>query len=227
MTFLELEKICKKRRLIARIVYFIVILLIISILYLLMNANINFKSANLVDNKSEHNKTSNEKPEDISVKSDKNIKHSEKKTKKNIRKEKMILTAVLDLNISDGNIKKVSKKNTTKTDENKVFRKNVIKTSENQKEKNLLSTRNLPSYETCIALSEKYYSEKNYKKALYWAKNANLLNNKKVDSWILSAKALYKLGRKKEAIKILKIYYNYRKDEKVKKLLGDLYEKGN
>jgi len=219
MTFLELEKICKKRRLIAKIVYFIAVLLIIGVLYLLLNMNLNIKSVNLVDNKQNHKKTSNQSPEIKPVKSDKNIKHSQNKTKK----DKMTLTAVLDLNISDDKIKKVSKNNTTKTNENKTFKKNVIKTSENQKEK-LLLTRNLPSYETCIALSEKYYTEKNYKKALYWAKNANLLNNKKVDSWILSAKALYKLGRKKEAVKILKIYYNYRKDEKVKNLLGEMNE---
>jgi len=40
----------------------------------------------------------------------------------------------------------------------------------------------------------------------------------------MSAKALYKLGKKEEALKILKIYYNYHKDEKVKRLMGELNE---
>jgi len=88
----------------------------------------------------------------------------------------------------------------------------------------IMTAQTLPSFETCMALAKKYYQEGNYKEALKWAKNANTQNNKKPDSWIMSARALYKLGKKDEALKILKIYYNYHKDESVKKVMGEFNE---
>jgi predicted Zn-dependent protease len=142
------------------------------------------------------------------------------KTEKTEKTEKSRLKLIIDLNIS----KPKSEKQQPKTPQHNVKEnKGEIKTLQNNV--SLLQTRTLPSYATCIALSERYYNEGDYENALNWAKNANLQNNKKPESWIMSAKALVKLGKKQEAVKILKIYYNYHKDERIKKLLGELDER--
>ncbi|WP_459978013.1 CDC27 family protein [Nautilia lithotrophica] len=152
-------------------------------------------------------------------------KTEQKKQEKNLTKVKKInennekLNLIIDLNISEP--QKEQKNNLPKKEKN--F-KDTIPVNIKKESSFTMMAKTLPSYATCITLAEKYYQEGNYKEALKWAKNANIQNNKNPESWILSAKSLYKLGKKEEALKVLKIYYNYRKDEKVKKLMGELNE---
>lgn len=198
MTFLELEKLCKKRKFFYYFKIFLLffILIIIGIVtYYFINTKSSKKT--FVYSKEDKNKTKIEK------KTIKTVKNTNQKEKLNL---------ILDLNFSS-NIpikpKKTIELNKTKSKNKKTF---------------VLESEVLPSYQTCINLAEKYYKEGKYKLALKWAKNANIQNNKDPESWIVTAKSLYKLGDKKHAIKILKIYYNYHNDEKVKKLLRDLNE---
>jgi len=68
-------------------------------------------------------------------------------------------------------------------------------------------------------MAEKYYQKGEFKEAIKWAKNANIQNKKNPLSWIITAKALYKLGKKEEAIKILKIYNTYNSSKDIEELL--------
>jgi len=214
MTFPELEKACKKRRLRKILGVFFVLIIITGGAFAVY---IQVLKTDTVEKK--------QKPPVITsvTKEQKKPKPEIKKNKtvqEEIKKPKEELKLIIDLNIS-------SAKKLNKTSKKPVPVKTEQKKSENLSNSKKIQTKTLPSYETCIALAKSYYEKGEYKKALNWAKNANIQNKEKPDSWILSAKALYKLGKKDEALKILKIYYNYHKDEKVKKLMGGLDEKSD
>jgi len=209
MTFSELEKKCKKRRLLRKIkiVLFLTVISASYFTYEFFNKEIkninNIKKEEVKEKKVSKNKkiTSNKK-EDI--------------------KEVPTLKLFLDFNITSNKneIKKATKNEKVIKNSTKV-KKEVNK---EQVTKPLIKTTTLPSFDTCILLANKYYKQGNYKEALKWAKNANIKNNKKAISWILSAKILNKMGKKEEAINLLKIYYNYNKDKKVKELMEQLSE---
>ncbi len=78
-----------------------------------------------------------------------------------------------------------------------------------------------------LMLSQTYYDKKDYKKALKWAIKANEIDASNEKSWILFAKSKMKLGKRKEAIKALKIYLKNRESQRVYNVLekienGDL-----
>ena len=212
MTFLELEKKCKKRRLLRNIKILFLLLIILNVSY--FSYELFFKDKDI--KKITYIKKEKIKGENISTNKEVVL------NKKENTKEIPTLKLFLDFNItSDKNeIKKVTK-------DEKMIKKNIKTKKELNKEqvtKPFIKTTTLPPFDKCILLANKYYKEGNYKEALKWAKNANIQNNKKAISWILSAKSLHKMGKKEEAIKLLKLYYNYNKDEKVKKLMEQLSE---
>ena len=184
MTFLELEKKCKKRRLLRSIKVLFLLLIILNISY--------FSYEFFFKNK-EIKKINYIKKEEIK---EKNV--STHKEVISSKKEVPTLKLFLDFNItSDKNeIKKVTK-------DEKIIKKNIKTKKELNKEqvaKPFIKTTTLPPFDKCILLANKYYKKGNYKEALKWAKNANIQNNKKAISWILSAKILNKIGKKEEAI---------------------------
>ncbi len=73
-----------------------------------------------------------------------------------------------------------------------------------------------------LMVAEEYYEKKNYKKALKWAIKANDADASNEKSWILFAKSKTKLGRKKEAIKALKIYLQNRESQRVFNILEQI-----
>jgi len=64
------------------------------------------------------------------------------------------------------------------------------------------------SYDDAIYLAEYYYSQKNYKKAEYWAMQANIINSLPEESWLIFAKSKVKTGHRVEALKVLQAYYD-------------------
>ncbi len=64
------------------------------------------------------------------------------------------------------------------------------------------------NYDDAIYLAEYYYSRKDYKKAGYWAMQANIVDSIPEDSWMIFAKAKAKSGHRVEALKVLNAYYN-------------------
>jgi len=209
MTFLELEQKCKKRKMFKLLKIFFLIVFIIMISLVLLYFNIK-------EPKKKKPVTNLSKKTEIKKAAQKKVKIV--KPKKNVVNK---LEFVIDLNATEPKEKPLKKETVQK--KTKVYEKQK-KSLPVTKKAFIMKSQTLPSYETCIKLSEKYYKEGDYKQALKWAKNANTQNNKMPDSWILSAKALYKLGKKAEALKVLKIYYNYHKDERVKKLMGEFNE---
>lgn len=75
------------------------------------------------------------------------------------------------------------------------------------------------NYGVAIRIAQEYYKEKNYKASLKWAKQANNLDRKKRQSWILYAKSLYALGEKEKAIKVLKLYKHFSSSREVDRIL--------
>jgi len=213
MTFLELEKKCKKRKFFKFFKAVVFLFLVVFTVSVYFYKKFHYKNSAVTTNKTEKKKKLAVKQINIRQKKEEKNLSAEKKLSKNNEK----LCLIIDLNVSELQKKKIEKQQKQVQKFNKIL-------PEKKKSAFIITAKALPSYKTCMALAEKYYKEGDYKEALKWAKNANVQNNKKPESWMLSAKSLYKLGKKEEALKVLKIYYNYRKDEKIKKLMGELNE---
>jgi len=66
-----------------------------------------------------------------------------------------------------------------------------------------------------LLLAKVFYREKNYKESEKWALEANKLDSNLDESWIIFAKTKVKMGKKREAVKILAMYYKKSKSHKV------------
>jgi tetratricopeptide (TPR) repeat protein len=75
-----------------------------------------------------------------------------------------------------------------------------------------------PSYDIALDVARLYYSSKDYTEATKWALIANEHDSKKEDSWIVFANSLNALGKKDEAVKILKTYISNNPSAKKAKL---------
>ena len=201
MTFYELEKECKRRRIkVFIIIVFLILLFISGGLYLYMNL---YKQKQIVSKKIEIKKVLSKSKEINTT----NIKN-------NIQKPAKLLP-VIDLNIStDMNNSNIAY----------VKQKTKIKKS-SDKQSIILQSKILPSFDTCIHLARKYLNEKDYENALKWAKLANIQDKKNPISWIISAKSLYKMGKKEKALKLLKIYNSYYNNKDIKKLIKEFNAK--
>jgi len=73
-----------------------------------------------------------------------------------------------------------------------------------------------------LLLSKAYYNKGNFAKAEHWALSANKLNSASEESWFLFAKSKAKLGKKREALKILVSYYKKSHTAKTKELIGQI-----
>jgi len=76
-----------------------------------------------------------------------------------------------------------------------------------------------------ILIAKAYYNAGNYKKAEEWALIANSLNTNLDESWMIFAKSKEKMGKRREALKILVTYYNRSKSSKVKALIEKMKSK--
>jgi len=68
-------------------------------------------------------------------------------------------------------------------------------------------------------LANMYYKRKNYRKAIYWAMQTNKLDKNIEESWLIFAKSKVKLGKKNEAISVLKAYIKRSNSYEARKLL--------
>jgi len=207
MTFLELERKCKKRR-IFRILKLIFLLFAILSIYLFYKNNFLVKKQEqkLVENNIKKETKNNNKSKKSNKKIDKML---ELKFEVNFQKLYQTYKNKISFKSKEDKLKK-------------EFNKRAIEKKEKVKEKIVIKSKNLPSYDVCMKLAKKYYEKGDYKQALKWAKNSNIQDNKKADSWIITAKILYKMGKKDEAIKLLEIYYSYTQDEKIKNLIKNM-----
>ena len=209
MTFYELEKKCKKKKIIK--IFFIFFLIIVIFLFLGVFCFFNYQ------------KSKKTIPSSINViqkskKVTKKIHKAVKKIHKTKQKEIRYVLPLIDLNITQKNVfKNKIKKN--------IEKNKTIQNNKQLKKEIILQTTNLPSYKTCISIALKYLDQKDYQNALKWAKYANIQNKKDPKSWIVSAKALYSLGKKDAAIKLLKIYNSYYNNKEIQKLIKEIGDK--
>jgi len=77
------------------------------------------------------------------------------------------------------------------------------------------------SYALAIYIAKQYYFDADYKQAGIWAKRANQLDRNKEEAWLLYAKSVYGLGNKEKAVRILKIYLQYKESSKADLLLSE------
>ena len=205
MNFLELERKCKKRR-VFKILKLILLLFFLS--FITLGAYFLYKNDFLL------------------------IKDQEQKLAKNSIKEKIenkksdkMLELKFETNFQELYQSYKNRIASKPKKENKLKRetkKEEVEKKDQVKEAIVIKSKNLPSYDVCIKLAKEYYEKGDYKQALKWAKNANIQNNKNAGSWIITAKTLYKMGKKDEAIKLLEIYYSYTKNEKIKSLIKNM-----
>jgi len=73
-----------------------------------------------------------------------------------------------------------------------------------------------------LLLAKAYFKKHQYSASEEWALSANKLDNSLEDSWLLFAKSKAKLGKKKEALKILVSYYKKSHSLKAKRLMGQI-----
>jgi len=215
MTFYELEKKCKRKKLLKIFIFFVfgVILIGIAFFIFLQNKNTSLErkkvKKEIKTNKTipAKNKSVKNKPVPVKV----------KKQKNNVKKLSFIVPKINEVN----NSKKIylSKIATKIKKENNETNKTKLKKND---KKIIFKSFNLPSYQTCISIAKKYLQQKDYADALKWAKYANIQNKEDASSWIISAKALYYMGKKDEALKLLKIYNSYYNNEKVKQLIKEM-----
>jgi len=214
MTFLELEKKCKKRR-VFKVLKILFLFIVIVSIYLFLDKNNLLLTKMQEFVKSNLKKIENKNIEEVK-KEKKIISNNDKNSKNN-----KILELKFEVNFQELYQSYKNRINSKLKKENKIAKKTIKKDEIKEKrlEKKIIKSKNLPPYETCIKLAKEYYQKGDYKQALKWAKNANIQDNKKADSWIITSKILYKMGKKNEAIKLLEIYYNYTQNEKIKELI--------
>ena len=78
------------------------------------------------------------------------------------------------------------------------------------------------SYGLALQIARMYLQKKEFSKALMWAKKANNIDREKEGAWIAYAKALYGLGKKQKARRLLQIYLDFKESQKVKKVLKEM-----
>jgi len=201
MTFYELERRCKQRR-IKKIIFavlLIVLIVLVFIVWKLIYNSHHLKKISVSNNTPKKTIILTPIIPDISLPED-------KIPPKKINKPKKIIKPI---------------KKPTPPKQTKNLNKPQPKSS------SILQVESLPPYNNCIQLANKYLNEKKYNLALKWAKNANIQNKTLPDSWIVSAKALFYSGKKERAIEILRIYLKYNKNKKVEKLLKEFENEKN
>ncbi len=70
-----------------------------------------------------------------------------------------------------------------------------------------------------LEIAARYYGAKQYRRALKWALIANEVDEKKPESWILFAKTKMKMGKKQDALNVLKAYLKTYSSAKVSRYL--------
>ena len=86
-------------------------------------------------------------------------------------------------------------------------------------EKRFLQTRDI---DDALFLANSYFNKGNYKKAEYWAMQANKLDGETEESLLIFVKSKIKLGYKNEGISILTSYVERSNSEEAKKLLQQI-----
>jgi len=80
-------------------------------------------------------------------------------------------------------------------------------------------------YNDAMYLAKYYYGKRNYRKAEYWAMQANTIDSNREESWIVFGKAKAKRGHRADALRVLQAYYDRSGSMRVQTLI-DRIRKG-
>lgn len=140
---------------------------------------------------------------------------SEERKKSDIKPAKTI-------NVEDDNVKKKSEEKIVVDDNN-----NSIITVSNASvsiDDLIVYFKKHPNAVNAIKVSKAYFNNGDYINAKTWALKANSIDKDNEDSWILFAKANYKLGNKQDAIGVLNDYLKFNSSNKAKELLKSMQQ---
>jgi len=99
---------------------------------------------------------------------------------------------------------------------------NFIRSSANYKEVMQRKFESNRNPREALLLAKAYYQEADYTQAEEWALKANQLDGSLEESWLLFAKSKAKLGKRKEALKILSSYYKRSRSTRVRTLMDKI-----
>ena len=94
--------------------------------------------------------------------------------------------------------------------------KNTARRSMKSLRKKFYATNNV---KYALEIAERYLGAKQYQRALKWSLIANEVDEKKPESWILFAKTKIKMGKKQDALNVLKAYLKTYSSAKVSRYL--------
>jgi predicted Zn-dependent protease len=80
-------------------------------------------------------------------------------------------------------------------------------------------------YDDAMFLAKYYYAKRVFKRAEYWAMQANSIDSSQEDSWIIFAKSKAKQGKRADALRVLQAYFDRTGSMRVKNLI-DRIRKG-
>lgn len=78
------------------------------------------------------------------------------------------------------------------------------------------------SFETAIELASIYFEKKNFKKAVFWSKEASRIHPESPRPWMIYAKAKHELNLDSDAIKALENYLSFFSSQEVAEFLNTL-----
>jgi hypothetical protein len=77
-------------------------------------------------------------------------------------------------------------------------------------------------YDDAMYLAKYYYGKRKYKKAEYWAMQANSIDSTQEESWIIFGKAIAKRGHRADALRVLQAFYDRSGSIRVKELIDKI-----
>jgi len=81
-----------------------------------------------------------------------------------------------------------------------------------------------PSKELALLIAREFYHKQNYPQTVEWSMKANEFDKRDEESWILFAKAVYKMGDRKKALNALKLFVQKSGSKKAQELLASMYK---
>jgi tetratricopeptide (TPR) repeat protein len=142
--------------------------------------------------------------------------------KKRIDSQKRLVKAKTDTYLTAKELTVVNGSSTKSREKKKI---NLHRSSDNYMSimKNKFQKNKNPR--EALLIAKAYYKAGNYKNAEEWALKANNLDKKLDESWLVFAKSQEKLGKRKEALKVLVAYYKTSKSPKAKALIDKIKAK--
>ena len=149
------------------------------------------------------------------------LKRKRELEKKELKKKKLI-KAKASSSLSSSELKVVSGKDIEKNHSEEPKKINFKSTNSNYMPIMKRKFEQNKNPREAILIAKAYYHAGNYIESEKWALTANNLDKENSESWLLFAKSKAKLGKRKEALKVLSTYYKKSKSPEVRELIDKI-----